>query len=257
MRRKSHVKGGKFMWTGRVSALVLAVAFLGGAPSAVAQAQTAPDISLPPGDAARGKAIFEGSKGNCRSCHRVSGVGSLYAPDLSSIGAPRGGGGGGGGGRGGGGGGGGAAAAGRGAPAPATPAQTAPRGAAPAQLPAVPGTAAGGGGQRGQGGQGGNAGGVPTPQQLAQSILEPNAVVSAQNRYVNLKMKDGKTITGKLLSIDTFYVQIFSSEEKLANISRENVREMTMASPMPSYKGKLTTQELADVVAYLMSLKGQ
>jgi small nuclear ribonucleoprotein (snRNP)-like protein len=81
--------------------------------------------------------------------------------------------------------------------------------------------------------------------------------VSVQNRYVTLKMKDGKTINGKLLSIDTFNVQVFDSSEKLANISRDNVREMTMASPMPSYKEKLTTQELADVVAYLVSLKGQ
>ena len=30
-----------------------------------------------------------------------------------------------------------------------------------------------------------------------------------------------------------------------------------MTSPMPSYRDKLTTQELADVIGYLMSLKGQ
>ena len=78
-----------------------------------------------------------------------------------------------------------------------------------------------------------------------------------QNRYVLLKMKDGKTISGKLLSVDTFAYQIFDSTEKLANISKENVREMTMASPMPSYRDKLTTQELSDVISYLISLKGQ
>jgi small nuclear ribonucleoprotein (snRNP)-like protein len=100
-------------------------------------------------------------------------------------------------------------------------------------------------------------GGVPTAQQLAQSILDPNAVVSAVNRYVQLKMKDGKTISGKLLSVDTFAYQIFDSTEKLANVPKENVREATMASPMPSYRDKLSTQELSDVVSYLMSLKGQ
>src|SRR5262245_56845769 len=51
-------------------------------------AQTAPDITLPAGDATRGKAIFESTKGNCLSCHRVNGTGSLYGPDLSAIGAP-------------------------------------------------------------------------------------------------------------------------------------------------------------------------
>ena len=82
-------------------------------------------------------------------------------------------------------------------------------------------------------------------------------MVAPTNRYVVLKMKDGKTITGKLLSVDTFAYQIFDSTEKLANISKDTVRETTMASPMPSYKDKLSTQELSDVISYLMSLKGQ
>jgi mono/diheme cytochrome c family protein len=190
------------MRTVRILAAVLAAAVtIGGA----LYAQTpAPDITLPAGDAARGKTIFEGSKANCVSCHRVNGNGSLYGPDLSAIGAPP---------RGGGGQG---------------------RGGAPATPPAP-----------------------PSPQQLAQSILDPNAVVAVQNRYVRLTMKDGKIIWGKLLNVDTFGVQIFDSSEKLENISRANVREMTMTSPMPSYRDKLTTQELADVIGYLMTLKGQ
>ncbi len=40
------------------------------------------------GDAARGRAIFEG-KGSCTSCHRVSGVGSRLGPDLTTIGQGR------------------------------------------------------------------------------------------------------------------------------------------------------------------------
>jgi putative heme-binding domain-containing protein len=40
------------------------------------------------GDASRGETIFE-EKGNCTSCHRVSGKGSRVAPDLSDIGAVR------------------------------------------------------------------------------------------------------------------------------------------------------------------------
>jgi len=40
------------------------------------------------GDAVRGQMLFE-EKGNCTSCHRVSGKGSRVAPDLSDIGAVR------------------------------------------------------------------------------------------------------------------------------------------------------------------------
>ena len=177
--------------------------------AALLSAQSASDIALPPGDDARGKAIFESSsKGNCLSCHRVHGTGSLFGPDLSAIGA---------------------------APTPVAGGDGGGRGGGPAVAPPR----------------------APSPQQFAQSLLDPNAVVAVQNRYVALKMKDGKTITGKLLNLDTFYVQIFDSTENLANISRENVRELTMTSPMPSYRDKLTTQELADVVSYLASLKGQ
>jgi putative heme-binding domain-containing protein len=183
-------------------------------------AQKAPDTALPPGDAVRGKAIFEGSKGNCSSCHRAGGIGSLYGPDLSAIGSPRVGGAGG-----------------------------------------AVGNARVGGAAPGAGSPtGGGAVGAPPlgpSEQLLQSILDPNAVVSVQNRYVRLTMKDGKTVWGKLLNLDTFDVQIFDSTEKLANISRKDVREMTMTSPMPSYRDKLTTQELADVIGYLLSLKGQ
>ena len=231
------------MWEVRVPAIILAAGLMMGSPL---HAQAPSGISLPAGDAVRGKAVFEG-KGNCQNCHRVNGVGSLFGPDLSTIGAPPG--------RGGGG-----AAPGRGAAAPAATATTPAAVATPAPnpVPPVPEAPRGGGGGGGnRGGQGNVGATVPTPQQLAQSILDPNAAVSVQNRYVTLKMKDGKTVVGKLLSIDTFSVQVFDSNEKLANISRDNVREMTMTSPMPSYKEKLTTQELADVVAYLVSLKGQ
>src|SRR5262245_34827647 len=96
------------MWALSVPAIILA-ASLTISPSVYGQAQ-APAIELPPGDAVRGKAIFEGTKANCQSCHRVNGVGSLFGPDLSTIGAaPARGGGGRGGGVGGAGGGGGAA----------------------------------------------------------------------------------------------------------------------------------------------------
>jgi len=188
-----------------VAMMVLAAGF---ANSPIGLAQT-PPATAPPGDAARGKAIVEGTKGNCLSCHRFGSTGSLYGPNLTTIGLP--------------------------------------------QLP-----------QRGGGGgRGGAATATSAPPAanltplLMQSIVDPNAVVSVQNRYVRLTMKDGKVVWGKLLNLDTFYVQIFDSTEKLANVSRADVREMTIASPMPSYRDKLTAQELADVVEYLMTLKGQ
>ena len=88
-------------------------------------------------------------------------------------------------------------------------------------------------------------------------MLDPNASVSVFNRYVRLTMKDGKIVIGKLLNLDTFAVQIFDSNEKLVNVTKTNVRDMTIVSPMPSYRDRLSTQELEDVAGYLVSLKGQ
>ena len=137
------------------------------------------------GDAARGKAIFEG-KGNCTSCHRVKGVGSRVGPDLSDIAALR------------------------------------------------------------------------RSAELERSVLDPDAEVLPQNRSYRAVTKTGETVTGRLLNIDTFTVQILDSKERLLSLQRSDLRESGFVdhSPMPSYRDKLSAQELADVVAYLTSLKG-
>lgn len=51
-------------------------------------AAAVPASTIAGGDAARGKAIFEG-KGGCTVCHRANGAGSHTGPDLTDIGAIR------------------------------------------------------------------------------------------------------------------------------------------------------------------------
>ena len=94
--------------------------------------------------------------------------------------------------------------------------------------------------------------------ELERSLLEPNEEVLPQNRYYRAVTKQGESVTGRLLNVDTFSVQILDSKERLLSLQRSDLRESGFVndSPMPSYRGKLSTQELADVVAYLLSLKG-
>ena len=138
------------------------------------------------GDAARGRATFEG-KGGCARCHRVGSLGSRVGPDLSEVGATR------------------------------------------------------------------SAG------SLFRSLTDPTSQMMPINRPVRAVTKDGKVVNGRRLNEDTYTVQLIDEQEKLVSLTKADLREYTIltASPMPSYKDRLSENELADVVAYLLSLKGR
>jgi putative heme-binding domain-containing protein len=138
----------------------------------------------PPGDAARGRALFAVSE--CTNCHRVNGTGSRVGPELSGVGA-----------------------------------RTPPAG-------------------------------------LLASLLRPDERVLPSHRYVRLVTRDGRTFTGRRLNEDTYSVQLIDAQEKLVSLVKEDLKEYELIrkSPMPSYEGKLTAEQLGDLVAYLASLKG-
>jgi putative heme-binding domain-containing protein len=137
------------------------------------------------GDAARGKALYDG-KGQCASCHRINGKGSRLGPDLSEVGATR-----------------------------------------------------------------------PLPE-LHQALLDPNATMRAGNRPFRVVTRDGTVIEGRLFNQDTFTVQMIDASERLISLPRSNLREFgfVRTSPMPAAEGKLTLQEVDDLVGYLVTLKG-
>ena len=110
-------------------------------------------------------------------------------------------------------------------------------------------------------GRGGKQGPAPTVNlsALETSITDPDADVALGNRLVRIVTKDGKSVTGRLLNHDNFTVQFIDPEGKLRSYQKSDLRESTVLTKglMPSYKDRLTSQEVADVVAYLSTLKGQ
>jgi cytochrome c oxidase cbb3-type subunit 3 len=96
------------------------------------------------------------------------------------------------------------------------------------------------------------------PPAIEASILTPDSEILAQNRSYRVVAKDGTTVTGRLLNRDTFSVQLLDAKEQIRSFVIANVREHGFVdkSPMPSFKDKLTPQEVADVVSYLGTLKG-
>ena len=139
----------------------------------------------PQGDAARGKAIFEG-KGDCLTCHRVKVTGSRSGPELTGIGSQR------------------------------------------------------------------------SRAYLERALLDPDADVASANRGVRVTLKkDGTIVTGRLVNRDMFTVELVDRQGNLKLFPKSELSDVTILTKglMPSYKGRLSSEEVADVVSYLSSLK--
>jgi len=103
-----------------------------------------------------------------------------------------------------------------------------------------------------------NIAALRTREALEKSLLDPNPEVQPQNRTYRVITRDGATFTGRLLNQDMFSVQMLDSRERLVGFQKSNLREYSFVqtSPMPSYRNKLSSDEVADLIAYLASLNG-
>ena len=142
-------------------------------------------VPVKTGDAARGRAIFDG-KGACTRCHRIGLAGSRVAPNLSDIGSTR------------------------------------------------------------------SAG------SLQRSLVDPTSQMMPINRPVRAVKKDGTVVAGRRLNEDTYSVQIIDAQERLLSLEKTDIKQLVVetTASMPSYQGRLTPDELADLLGYLASLRG-
>ena len=101
-----------------------------------------------------------------------------------------------------------------------------------------------------------DVGAARTPAALQRTLLDPSSGMMPINRPVRVVMKDGRTLSGRRFNEDTFTVQLIDQQEKLHSLEKKDIKtlEVLTTSPMPSYNGKLTTDELSDVI--LITLKG-
>ena len=102
-------------------------------------------------------------------------------------------------------------------------------------------------------------GATRSPGSLVRSLTDPTSQMMPINRPVRAVTRDAKVINGRRLNEDTYTVQLLDDQEKLVSLVKADLREYTIltVSPMPSYTDRLTQDELADVVAYLLALKGR
>jgi putative heme-binding domain-containing protein len=94
---------------------------------------------------------------------------------------------------------------------------------------------------------------------LERSLTLPDDEILGQNRSYRVVDKEGRAVTGRLLNLDTFTVQMLDSSEQLRSFIKSDLREHGFIdkSPMPSYKDTLTPTERADIVTFLSSLRAR
>jgi putative heme-binding domain-containing protein len=93
--------------------------------------------------------------------------------------------------------------------------------------------------------------------ELERSLLDPAAEVQPAHRSFSVTPRRGASVTGRLLNQDTYTIQLIDSDERLRSFQKSDLSDYGfLPSPMPSYRDALDEQALADVVSYLVSLRG-
>ena len=95
------------------------------------------------------------------------------------------------------------------------------------------------------------------PSALERSLRDPSSAMLPINRPVTIVMKDRTIIRGRRLNEDTFTVQVIDEKERLVSIAKRDIEvfDVSTKSSMPSYANRLTADEIADTVAYLLTLR--
>lgn len=108
---------------------------------------------------------------------------------------------------------------------------------------------------------------------LRQSLVEPAADVpksfaqyrpgtSLPENYLQVRLvtRSGRRLSGVRVNEDTFSIQVRTLNGRVHSFFKDELKELHKdwgKSVMPSYRGVFTEAELEDVVAFLVSLKGE
>lgn len=100
-------------------------------------------------------------------------------------------------------------------------------------------------------------GAIRTPASLQRNLLDPAAAILPINRPIRIVTRDEETVIGRRLNEDTYTVQLIDSNEQLRSF-RKSVLVTYEISMQPSKTPTtLSSDEVADVIGYLLTLRGQ
>jgi quinoprotein glucose dehydrogenase len=93
---------------------------------------------------------------------------------------------------------------------------------------------------------------------LEESLVRPEADVPVRYRAVRVVTKSGQTASGIRLNEDDLSIQLRDEKDNFRSFWKDNLKEIARDKPslMPAFGSRLSKKEIADVVAYLSSLRG-
>ena len=99
-------------------------------------------------------------------------------------------------------------------------------------------------------------GAIRTPAVLQRSLLDPAAALLPINRPVRIVTRNEETIIGRRLNEDTYTVQVIDSEERLRSLIKTDIVTYEISDAPSKLPTTLSSDEVADVVGYLLTLRG-
>ena len=101
-------------------------------------------------------------------------------------------------------------------------------------------------------------GAVRSASVLSRALQDPHGSGLPMNRAVRVVTADGAVINGRRLNEDTYSVQLIDEDERLLSLEKAELRDYTVLESwdLPSYADVFSDEEVADLLAYLRSLKG-
>jgi len=99
-------------------------------------------------------------------------------------------------------------------------------------------------------------GAIRTPSALQNSLLAPESALLPINRPVRIVTRNEEVITGRRLNEDTYTVQLIDSQERLRSLVKADLVRYELSASATHEPTSLSSDEVADLIGYLISLRG-
>ncbi|MFK7863884.1 MAG: c-type cytochrome [Pseudohongiellaceae bacterium] len=95
-----------------------------------------------------------------------------------------------------------------------------------------------------------------TAASLQRNMIDPASAILPINRPIRLLTRNEETVTGRRLNEDTYTVQLIDSQNRLRSFVKADLVSYEVSMEPSKTPTTLSSEEVADVVGYLLTLRG-